>query len=158
MSAELTPVLDYLRRICSAREYCSKDIYDKALKRLEDPSAAENAVKTLTEEGFLSDSRYAAAYARDKSSIAGWGTVKIRFMLRSKGVPDNIITEALQEIDSDKADTKLLKVVSAKYKILKEDPQVKIKLLKFALSRGYSYEQVNRVVSEILDGKNEDLQ
>lgn len=156
--AELGPTLDYLRRLCSAREYCSKDVYDKALKRLEDPRAAADAVKTLTEEGFLSDIRYAAAYARDKSAIAGWGPVKIRFMLRSKGISADTIEAALGEVDPQRADTKLLKIISAKYKLLKQDPQVRIKLLKFALSRGYGYEQVNKVVSEILDGKNEDLQ
>lgn len=158
MPSELSPVLDYLRRLCSAREYCSKDIYDKALKRLEDPRAAADAVKTLADEGFLSDSRYAAAYARDKSSIAGWGPVKIRFMLRSKGIPADTIEAALEGIDPQRADTKLAKIISAKYKLLKQDPQVRIKLLKFALSRGYGYEQVNKVVSEILDGKNENLQ
>lgn len=150
--------LDYLRKLCSAREYCSRDIYDKALKRTEDSAMAQSMVDTLKEEGFLSDLRFAGAYARDKAVINGWGPSKIRYMLAGKGISRDIISEAMQEIDSGKADEKMRKTIEAKYKLLKEDPQVKIKLLKFALSRGYGYDSVHKVVSEIIHGKNEDLQ
>lgn len=158
MDQKQLQTLDYLRRLCSGREYCRKDIVEKAFKRLEDMEAAQAVVATLEEEGFLSELRYASAYARDKAAIAGWGPAKIRYMLSAKGIDRSIISAALQEIDSSKADSKLLKSLEAKYKLLKEDPQVKIKLLKFALSRGYDYETVHKVVSEILDGKNENLQ
>lgn len=142
--------LDYLRKLCSVREYCRKDIYGKALKRLEDEAAASEAVEQLVRENFLSEVRYAAAYARDKSSIAGWGPAKIRYMLAGKGITRDVIDGALQEIDAGRADDKLRKLLAAKYKLLKDDPQVKIKMLKFALSRGYEYDAVGTVVKEIL--------
>lgn len=155
MEEQYQKTLDYLRKLCSVREYCRKDIYDKALKRLEDDAAASKAVDQLMHEGFLSESRYAAAYARDKSSIAGWGPAKIRYMLAGKGIPRDVIDEALQEIDAGRADDKLRKLLAAKYKLLKDDPQVKIKMLKFALSRGYEYDPVGSIVKEIL--RNEEI-
>lgn len=142
--------IDYLRKLCSVREYCRKDIYGKALKRLEDDEEASKAVEQLIREGFLSETRYAAAYARDKSSIAGWGPAKIRYMLAGKGITRDIIDCALQEIDNVRAEDKLRKLLSAKHKLLKDDPQVRIKMLKFALSRGYEYEAVGNMVKEIL--------
>lgn len=150
MEEQYQKTIDYLRKLCSVREYCRKDIYDKALKRLEDDAAASKAVEQLIREGFLSESRYAAAYARDKSSIAGWGPAKIRYMLAGKGIPRGVIDEALQEIDAGRAGDKLRKLLVAKYKLLRDDPQVKIKMLKFALSRGYEYDAVGSLVKEIL--------
>lgn len=158
MEKKEADTLDYLRRLCSAREYSRRDVVEKALRRVEVPAIAERIADTLQAEGFQSDLRYASAYARDKSAIAGWGPAKIRYMLGGKGIGRDIIDRALEEIDSGKADEKLRKTLLAKYKLLQSDPQVKIKLLKFALSRGYGYEAVHKVVSEILHGKNENLQ
>ena len=149
MPADFTITLDYLRRLCSAREYCAKDIYEKALRRLESPSDAAKAVAQLQEEGYQSDSRYASAFARDKAAIAGWGRIKIAFQLKSKGIAQDVVSAALQEIDEDKADDKLRRSVEAKYKLLKDDPQVKIKLLKFILSRGYSYDEAGKALENL---------
>lgn len=149
MPADFAITLDYLRRLCSAREYCAKDIYEKALRRLESPSDAAKAVAQLQEEGYQSDSRYASAFARDKAAIAGWGRIKIAFQLKSKGIAQDVVSAALQEIDEDKADDKLRRSVEAKYKLLKDDPQVKIKLLKFILSRGYSYDEAGKALENL---------
>jgi len=150
MSEKFEATMTYLRRICSGREYCTRDIVQKAGKRLEDEAEVTKAVETLREEGFLSDERYAAAFARDKSTITGWGPAKIRFTLASKGISREAISTALESIDSEKADAKLRKSLEIKHKQLSGDPQIRLKLLKFALSRGYSYDDANRVVSDLL--------
>lgn len=157
MENDVAKTLDYLRKLCSVREYCVRDIRDKAEKRLGNTADADKVVRTLQQEGYLSEQRYANAFARDKAAISGWGAYKIRYQLSAKGIPAAIIDQALEAIDGEKADEKLRRSIVSKYALLKGDPQIKIKLLKFALSRGYSYEQVNKVVSEILHGKNEDL-
>ena len=94
--------------------------------------------------------RYAAAFACEKAALQGWGTVKIRFQLRGKGVSDEIITEALQEIDPAKAAAKLDKLAADRYRLLKDDPQCRLKLLKALLSRGYGYEEVEAAVKRVM--------
>ena len=158
MASDLGDTLNYLRRICSRREYCSRDIYEKALKRLESKDAASEALAVLTGENFVSDERYAVAFAGDRSSIAGWGELKIRRALALKGIPSDIIDNALESIDVSRKDEKLRRVLEVKYKMLEGDACVRLKMLKFAFSRGYTYDEVNEVVSEIMYGKNEDLQ
>ena len=64
-------------------------------------------------------------------------------MLSAKGVSKEVVSEALNEVDETKASSRLEKLLENKYKSLKEDPQWKIKLLRFALGRGYSYDEVN---------------
>lgn len=136
--------LDKMRRLCSRREYCVSDIRTKLMKELEgEAQKVETALNKLIEERYVDDLRYATAYARDKASISGWGATKIRYMLSAKGVAKDVISEALNEVDESKAASRLEKLLEHKYKSLKDDPQWKIKLLRFALGRGYSYDEVS---------------
>ena len=136
--------LDKMRRLCSRREYCVSDIRAKLMKELDgDVQKVETAINELKEERYVDDLRYATAHARDKAAISGWGASKIRYMLSAKGVAKDVISEALNEVDEVKASTRLEKLLENKYKSLKDDPQWKIKLLRFALGRGYSYDEVN---------------
>lgn len=143
-------VLERLQRQCSKAEYCSSDVRRKALKAMEgDSEAASRIVEALVRERFVDDGRYAAAFSREKSSLQGWGAIKIRFMLRSKGIPDEIVSAALEEIDPGKAERKLDKLVSDKARLLEGDPQKRLKLLKFALGRGYSYDEVEKAIDRL---------
>lgn len=148
---EAARCLSRLQKLCSKAEYCVGDIRRKALKDLEgDADAAEEVVRQLVEERYVDDARYASAFAREKANIQGWGPVKIRFQLRGKGIPEAAITAALEEIEPQKAADKLEKVLSAKARTLQGDPQFRLKLLKFALSRGYDYQDVEAAVSKII--------
>lgn len=150
-TSEMTRVLDRLRRLCSRREYCRSDVMKKAVDALDgDRSQAEKVVQTLLDEKYVDDLRYASAFARDKASLAGWGEVKIRYMLGAKGISKDIINQALEEIDAGKARTRLDKLLETKYRTLKDDPQCRLKLLRFALGRGYGYEEVSEVVERLM--------
>ena len=145
-----TKILNNLRRQCSRREYCTEDVLSKVEKALEgNREEAQKILQTLIAEKYVDDLRYAEAYARDKSSIAGWGEVKIRYMLSAKGIDRDVISKALEEIDEKKADERLHKLLENKYRTLKDDPQWRMKLLRFALGRGYSYDEVNSVLKSL---------
>lgn len=144
-------VLDRLRRQCSRREYCSADILKKAGDALDgDREGAKEILDKLIAQKYVDDLRYATAYAREKSMISGWGETKIRYMLSGKGIPRDTISQALTEIDEDKAGQRLEKLMTAKAKTLKDDPQARLKLLRFGLGRGYQYDEVASVVDSLL--------
>lgn len=148
---EISTVTDRLKLLCSRREYSSRDIYTKALKALDgDAAGAETVLKVLQEEKYVDDMRYSCAYARDKSSISGWGKTKIRYMLSSKGVARDVIDSALLEIDEQKAGTRFEKLLLARLRTLKDDPQRRMKLLRYAAGRGYSYDDSVAMIDEIL--------
>ena len=143
-------VFDTLAARCAKREYCFADIRRKALERLEhDAAAADEVARALAREGFVDDRRYAAAYAREKSALSGWGPVKIRSTLLARGVARDAVLEALEEIDPERATAKLEKVLETKWRSLADDPQGRLKLLRFALSRGYDYEPVRPLIERI---------
>ena len=144
-------VLDRMRNLCSRREYCRADIMKKAMSALEgDREKAEKVIEILVTEKYIDELRYASAFARDKSSISGWGETKIRYMLSSKGVPREVIDKALEEIDESKAMTRLEKLMENKYRSLKDDPQCRLKMLRFGLGRGYGYDEVSEVLEFLI--------
>lgn len=144
-------VADRMRALCSRREYCRSDIMKKVMTSLDgDREEAEKIVELLVSERYIDDLRYASAFARDKASLAGWGEVKIRYMLSSKGISKDVISRALEEIDPNKAGERLEKLMENKLRSLKDDPQVRLKLLRFGLGRGYSYDEVSSVVEQLL--------
>lgn len=156
--ASETAILDRLRRLCSLREYCTSDIHSKAsaawLRACPDDTGgaaafARKAVESLSEDGYVDDLRYASAFARDKSSLAGWGTVKIRYALSAKRIDADIISSALREIDSGKASDRLRRLLEGKIRQIGDAPDRRLKLLRFALSRGYSYDEVSEILSEL---------
>lgn len=134
--------LQRLRNQCARREYCSSDILNKAVKALGDSSAAERILESLKNDAYVNDARYAAAYAREKAAISGWGIMKIRYMLSSKGISPEDLAAGLAEIDNETSSKRLRKLLEVKALSLKDDPQRRLKLLKFALGRGYAYDQV----------------
>ncbi len=143
-------VFDALSAQCARREYCVADIRRKALERLEfDAAAADAVVASLVADGYVDDRRYAAAFARDKSSLSGWGPVKIRSALLARGIDRAVVLEALEEIDPERAASRLEKVLEAKWRTLRDDPQGRLKLIRFALSRGYDYEPVRPLVERL---------
>ena len=150
MDERLKSVYDALSLQCARREYCVSDIRRKALQRLEfDASAAEEVVSALVADGYVDDRRYAAAYAREKSALSGWGPVKIRSALLARGVARDAVLEALEEIDPERAAAKLEKVLETKWRTLRDDPQGRLKLIRFALSRGYDYEPIRSLIERI---------
>jgi len=143
-------LLERYERACARAEHCSGDIRRKALKALNgDEEAAGRIVAKLIADGFIDDRRYAGAFVREKSALQGWGEAKLRYMLAGKGIAREVITDALTEIDPDKADARLRKLLQTKARSLKGDPQIRLKLLKFALSRGYDYETVDAAVRSL---------
>jgi regulatory protein len=148
---EKEKVLPYLQNLCAKREYCRSEILKKAETALEgDRQAAQEMLDSLVADRFVDDARYAAAFARERSSLTGWGPEKIRYALMMKGISKADIAAALEEVDQDAAEAKLLKLLTAKRNALQGDPFIKFKLIKYALSRGYRYDDVGPAVESIL--------
>ena len=138
---------------CAKREYCVSDLREKLMKATDgDSDVTEKILSSLITEGYADDLRYASAFAREKASLTGWGPVKIRYSLASKSIDKEIIDAALEGIDADKAQDRLERLMQARWKTLEGDPQAKLKLLKFALSRGYGYDLVGKTADMITHG------
>ena len=143
---EKEKLLGRMMRLCAGRECCRSEIRRK-LAALPAEQAQE-VLDTLCREGYLDDARYARAFARDKSALQGWGSLKIKLALQRKQIDAADIAAALEAIDLPAADAKMEQVLRAKWKSLvrEEDPARKeAKFFRYALERGYGYEEIKRI-------------
>ncbi len=145
-----------MEAICSRREYCCADIREKLRRYLLSEEVVDGIISSLQRNKYLDDSRYAAAFARDKASLAGWGARKIEFALRRKGVSSEVIREALCDMDQEKVSERMQEVVLRKWRSLSNEDDLekrRIKTIKFALGRGYSFEEVSSFVQGLKNSK-----
>lgn len=153
---EMQRTLTSLRNLCSRREYSVPDIMDKAQKALEgNTKAAAEVVSILVKEGYVDNRRYCAAFASDKSSLSGWGKTKIRFQLKLKGLSAEDIDYGLSRIDAEKANAKLEKIIRNRMKCVKDDPQWKMKIIRFAAGRGYDFDEIASTIEKVVSAGDE---
>ena len=58
-------------------------------------------------------------------------------------------------MDPGKAASRLDRLAADRYRLLKGDPQCRLKLLRTLLSRGYGYDEVEKAVSRAMDPDGE---
>jgi len=143
---------DALRRaaaLCSRQEQCTGHILEKLRSWNVDTELARSVILKLHEEKFLDDRRYARFYVRDKFKLNRWGKIKITAMLRQKGIQDEIIYEALEQINDEDYYQTCADLIHTKAAGLNEKNQFtrKGKLFRFAAGRGFESDLIHRILS-----------
>ena len=141
-------VLRKLRRYCSYRERCHKEVRSKLLSLKVYGYDLENIISKLIEEDFLNEERFAKAYCTGKYRIKKWGKNKIANGLRMNQVNSYCIKKGLQEIDEEEYLDNLHQLLQKKLRQynLEDKKIIKSKLVSFAFSKGYSYEDIKRMM------------
>ena len=131
--AILKKVLHY----CAYQDRCTQEVRIKLATFDMPDSEKDKFLKLLVDEGYLDDERYASTFVRSKIHLKKWGVNKIKMALKMKGLSDEIISNALSEIDPEIYKEELIKVLKAK-KINETDPyKRKAKLAQYAIQKGY---------------------
>lgn len=131
--AILKKVLHY----CAYQDRCTHEVRIKLATFDMPDSEKDKFLKLLVDEGYLDDERYASTFVRSKIHLKKWGVNKIKMALKMKGLSDEIISNALSEIDPEIYKEELIKVLKAK-KINETDPyKRKAKLAQYAIQKGY---------------------
>ncbi|MDE5418417.1 RecX family transcriptional regulator [Labilibaculum sp. DW002] len=141
--------------ICSRQEKCCFDIR----KKLHDWNLSyddqDEIIQTLIEEKFLNEERYTNFYVRDKFRFNKWGKIKISHHLKQKQIPENLIDNALDQINEKDYKESLGDILSHKIKSIKEDDpyQLRAKLYRFAQGRGFeshiALNFIDKLISEL---------
>ncbi|MCM1034163.1 MAG: RecX family transcriptional regulator [Paludibacter sp.] len=136
---------------CSVAERCPQEVKNKLyVWGMQEEDKQQMIVAYLTENGYLSEERYCKAYAHDKLLYQGWGRTKIRLMLQAKDIQAGKITKAIEEMDEDDYMCVLSDVLRKKARSLRKETGdvLRLKLLRFACSRGFTYQEVERAMRE----------
>ena len=133
---------------CAMTEYCVADIR-RMMSRWELPEGADDRiVKRLQTERFVDECRYAHAFVRDKFRYNHWGWGRIEHELRMRSIAQAYIDEAKEEISEEANLSALRKLIEAKRRIVKgkNEYEINAKLFRFAMGRGFSYDDINEVL------------
>jgi len=128
------------RSFCAYQERCRSEVTIRIRSFGLTREQTDHVIEKLEEEGFLNDERFASMYAGSKFRILRWGKVKIKAGLRSKGVADSLITQALSNIDEAAYIKCLHELTDAKLRTLKginDDRVVKQKVFAYLASKGF---------------------
>ena len=131
--------LDLLAR----REHTRAELQRKLAPHAEDEQVLIELLDALAQRGWLSDERFAEALVHDKQ--ARFGTSRLAYELRERGVPDAVIREQLAELKDTELD-RARQVWESKFGAPPEDAKARAKQMRFLQSRGFSFEVIGKVL------------
>ena len=141
-----------LMRLCARAERSSGDAMRLMATWMVPDGDRQRVLQRLIKDRFIDDSRYAEAFVREKSNLSAWGEYKIRATLRRKGIADEIINSALLQMPTEQNIERLTERLKRKMRTIKYDTtyQLKTKLIRHALSLGFSMDDVLKCVEEVM--------
>ena len=141
MNKPLTPsqAMNRAAALCARSEQAPGDIREKLMKWGLVGEDVSHILLQLTQQGFLDEARYAKAFVKDRFAFNGWGRIKIAYQLKQKGIPCDVIDEAMTAIDETQYRERLTELLQSKWRTVKErEPRAAwAAMMRFAVSRGF---------------------
>lgn len=140
--------LKYAASFCSKSEKCIFDIEKKLKFRELSDKQVKDIIDYLINQNFINEERYAIYYTRDKFKFQKWGRIKIVSMLKGKRITEKNINLALKEISEKNYEKVLEELIIKKSKTIKfkDEYNRNIKIIRYAVSKGYEKELVLSVL------------
>lgn len=144
--------LSSLMNLCARAERSSGDAMRLMHRWGVDQDERQGVLDKLIEEKFIDDRRYADAYVREKINLSDWGRRKIAEVLYSKGISREIMDESLLQLNDEMAKERVRKIVKERIPRTKakNSYDLKGKLMRYGLGRGYEYDDVMSAVESLV--------
>jgi regulatory protein len=144
--------LDKARKLCAVEERCRYDIRKKLFDWGISSGDTEKIINQLVADKFLDEWRFARMFAGGKFRINKWGKTKISYELLRKNIAKNIIEDALRRIEGEEYTEVLKKELLKKQKSISagDDWELKVKLHRFASSKGFEDELIEKVLDDLI--------
>lgn len=139
--------------LCARAEHCRADILERLVRQGLSETLARDIADRLERDGFIDESRYARAFARDKLRYSRWGRLKIRAALQARKLSRTDIDAALEAICTEEYTEAFEAAARSRLRSLdNEEPRARReKLARFLLSRGFETETVIRRLNTLTD-------
>ena len=150
MKKEITEQEAYLQlaALCAQAEHCEQEMRDK-MKRWEiDKTVQDRVLQRLIKERYIDNERYARAFVKDKIRYNKWGRRKVQQALWMKHIDQDIQQRVLDGIDEKEYLDVLRLLLKQKRKSIKADSDYELnqKLVRFALSRGFTFDIIRQCI------------
>ena len=135
-----------LAALCARAEYCTGDMEDKMRRwGLSGDDIKEN-ISYLVANKYVDNARYCQAFVNDKIAYNHWGRRKIEQALWMKRVPESVSAPILDAVPEEDYISVLKPLIASKSATVKaeSDYERQMKLMKFALGRGFSIDEIKQ--------------
>lgn len=141
-------VLNKLTTLCARGEHCQQEMLDKMRRWEIEEDVQARVMEYLLKEKFIDEERYTRMFVEEKIKFNKWGRKKVEQALYMKRIPRSIYAPILDEIDEENFEEILRPLIEAKRKTVtgKSEYEIKGKLIRFALSRGFDMDTILRVL------------
>lgn len=130
-------------RLLARREYSRQELFSRLIQTGSDEGLVNSILDELSQRGWLSDQRFSEQLLRSRSGQ--FGTRRIRYELREKGVDESTISATLTEAPQD--DYAVAKALwLKKFGQPAQDEKEKAKQVRFLQSRGFSFEIIRKII------------
>lgn len=148
---DFNAALNRAMALCAKRELCIEDIRVKLESWGITDANADKIIITLIADNFINEDRYANAFVKDKYHYNRWGRVKIASHLRAKKIGTESIRSALTSIDETQYKQMIKDTLAAHRKSIRAKNQYDLKgrLMRFGLSRGYESNLLYDILNEL---------
>jgi len=148
-----------LTALCSGAEHCSYEMTEKMRRWEVDEETQARIMEYLTNEKYVDDSRFCRAFIREKMRFNKWGRRKIEMALFQKRIDKKMASEALDEVDNGEYTAILRPMLRQKERSVKANSEYEknMKLIKFAMSRGFTFDVIKECLSGDMDAIDDSL-
>jgi regulatory protein len=129
--------------LLARREHSRTELQRKLAPHAEEPEQLIALLDELAQRGWLSDARFAEALIHDKQ--AKFGTARLAYELRERGVEESVIRDQLAEMKESELE-RAHQVWQSKFGVLPEDAKARAKQMRFLQSRGFSLDVIGKIM------------
>ena len=148
---QITEQEAYLRlaALCAQAEYCQYEMQEKMRRWELTDEVQARVMQRLVAERYVDDERFARAFVKDKVRYNKWGRRKVEQALWAKHIDEDIRQRVLDEVDDEEYISVLRPLLKQKRKTTKanSDYELNGKLIKFAMSRGFTIDIIKQCIN-----------
>lgn len=147
-------VLYKLTSLCARAEYCQHDMLEKMRKWEVNSVDKAEIMEYLLREKYVDEERYARHFISDKLRFNKWGRRKVEQALYMKRIPESIYRPILDEQCDEDYEVILMPLLRNKLRTVKgkNSYDIRNKIIRFALSRGFETDLVLKAVDKLQIG------
>jgi regulatory protein len=135
-----------LAALCARAEYCTGDMEDKMRRWGLSSNDIKENIAYLVGNKYIDNARYCKAFVNDKIAYNHWGRRKIEQALWMKRVPESVSAPILDAVPEENYISVLKPLLASKAATVKaeSDYERQMKLMKFAMGRGFSIDEIKQ--------------
>lgn len=141
--------------LLGSRPYSTAALREKLLNSYSEKTA-DRVIKDMTRYGFLNDEDYAKRLASSIINGKKYGVHRAKAEMRRKGVPDELIEQALSEYSREDLTDNLTELVRKKYSDKISDRAERQKVIAALARRGYGFGEIKTAIMAVLEELDEE--